>query len=86
MVPSQRVNRRAEPVSVLRHALTLTDEQRQQRVGSRALSPSELWPQRAKERPRESQGFDILRSIPLSPGKPDTIFHTVNQDVPLDDG
>ena len=47
-------NHRAEPVAVLRRAPTLTDEQRQQRVGSRALSPSELWPQSAKERPRES--------------------------------
>ena len=70
-------NHRAEPVSVLRRAPTLTDEQRQQRVGSRAFSPSELWPQSAKER-QESLGFDLLRSIQLSPGKPDT--------VPLDDG
>ena len=31
-------NHRAEPVSVLRRAPTLTDEQRQQRVGIRALS------------------------------------------------
>ena len=70
-------NHRAEPVAVLRRAPTLTDEQRQQRVGSRALSPSELWPQSAKERPRESKGFDLLRSIQLSPGKPDTVLHTV---------
>ena len=35
-------NHRAEPVAVLRRAPTLTDEQGQQRVGSRALSPSEL--------------------------------------------
>ena len=34
-------NHRAEPVPVLRRAPTLTDEQRQQRVGIRALSPSE---------------------------------------------
>ena len=47
-------NHRAEPVAELRRAPTLTDEQRQQRVGIRALSPSELWPQSAKERPRES--------------------------------
>ena len=33
---------------------TLTDEQRQQRVGLRALPPSELLPKSAKERPRES--------------------------------
>ena len=94
-------NHRAEPVSVLRRAPTLTDEQRQQRVGSRALSPSELWPQSSKERPQESQGIDLLRSIQLSPGKPDTVFQTdkpyenqqtlylaprsANQDVPLDD-
>ena len=47
-------NHRAEPLSVLRRAPTLTGEQRQQRVGIRALSPSELLPQSAKERPRES--------------------------------
>ena len=47
-------NHRAEPVPVLRRARTLTDEQRQQRVGSRALSLCELWPQSAKERRRES--------------------------------
>ena len=35
-------NHRAEPVAVLRRAPTLTDEQRQQRVGKRALPPSEL--------------------------------------------
>ena len=43
-------NHRAEPVSALRRAPTLTDEQRQQRVGTRALSSSELLPQSAKER------------------------------------
>ena len=47
-------NHRAESVAVLRRAPTLTGEQRQQRVGLRALSPSELWPQSLKERPRES--------------------------------
>ena len=62
---------------MLRRAPTLTDEQRQQRVGSRAISPSELWPQSAKERPRESSGFDLLRSIQLSPGKADTVLNTV---------
>ena len=67
-------NHSAEPVPVLRRAPTLTDEQRQQRVGSRALSPSELWSQSSKERPREASRIDILRSIQLSPGKPDTIF------------
>ena len=46
-------NHRAEPLPVLRRAPTLTDEERQQRVGLRALSPSELLPQSAKERPRE---------------------------------
>ena len=35
-------NHRAEPVAVLKRAPTLSDEQRQQRVGSRALSTSEL--------------------------------------------
>ena len=44
----------AEPVPVLRRAPTLSDEQRQQRVGLRALSPSEHLPKCAKERPRES--------------------------------
>ena len=43
-------NHRAEPDAVLRRAPTLSDEQGQQRVGSRALSPSELWPQGSKER------------------------------------
>ena len=47
-------NHRAEPVAVLRRAPTLTDEQRQQRVGSRALSPSKHLAKCAKERPRES--------------------------------
>ena len=47
-------NHRAEPFAVLRRVPTLTDEQRQQRVGIRSPSPSELWPQSAKERPRES--------------------------------
>ena len=95
-------NHRAEPISVLRRAPTLTDEQRQQRVGLRAFSPSELLPQSAKERPRESSGFNLSRSIQLSPGKLDTVFHTVkpwenqqtlymaprsvNQDVSLDGG
>ena len=46
-------NHRAEPLPVLRRAPTLTDEQRQQRVGLGALSPSELLPQSAKERHRE---------------------------------
>ena len=62
-------NHRAEPVAVLRRAPTLTDEQRQQRVDSRALPPSELWPQSAKEGVRESQGLDRARSCLLSPGK-----------------
>ena len=35
-------NHRAEPIAVLRRAPTHTDDQRQQRVGLRALSPSEL--------------------------------------------
>ena len=70
-------NHRAEPDTVLRRGPTATDEQRQQRVGSRALSPSELWPQSAKERPWESSGYDLRRSIQLSPGKPDTVLHTV---------
>ena len=67
-------NHRAEPVAVLRRAPTLTDEQRQQRVGSRALPPSELWPQSAKEEVRESQGLDRPRSCVLSPGKLKTGF------------
>ena len=95
-------NHREEPLPVLRRAPTLTDEQRQQRVGLRALSPSDILPQSAKERPRESSGFDLSRSIQLSPGKLDTVFHTVkpwenqqtlylaprsvNQEVSLDDG
>ena len=72
-------NHRAEPVAVLRRAPTLTDEQRQQRVGSKALPPSELWPQSAKEGVRESQGLDRPRSCLLSPGKLNTgltLFHT----------
>ena len=48
-------NHRAEPVPVLRRAPTLTDEQRQQRVGLRALSPSELLPKCAKERPGKAK-------------------------------
>ena len=47
-------NHWAEPDPVLRRAPTLTDEQRQQRVGLRALSPSELLPESSKERLRES--------------------------------
>ena len=94
-------NHRAEPLPVLRRAPKVTDEQRQQRVGIRALPPSELLPQSAKERPRESSGFDLSRSIQLSPRKQDTVFHkvkpcenqqtlylaprSVNQDVSLDD-
>ena len=95
-------NHRAEPIAVLRLAPTLTDEQRHQRVGSRALPPSELWPQSAKEGVRESQGLDRPRSRLLSPGKLNTGFahgqtigtlqalymasRSVNQDVSLDDG
>ena len=45
---------RAEPIPVLRRAPTLSDEQGQQRVGVRALSPSEHLPKCAKERPRKS--------------------------------
>ena len=70
-------NHRAEPVAVLRRAPTLTDEQRQQRVGSRALHPSELWPQSVKEGVRESQGIDRPRSCLLSPGKLNTRFDFV---------
>ena len=36
-------------ITLVGAADTLTDEQRQQRVGSRALSPSELWPQTPRE-------------------------------------
>ena len=70
-------NHRAEPVAVLRRAPTLTDEQRQQRVGSRALPPSELWPQSLKERHRKSQWLDRPRSCLLSPGKLNTGFDFV---------
>ena len=47
-------NHRAEPLPVLRRAPTLTDEQRQQRVGIRAFPPSEHLPKCAKEGPREN--------------------------------
>ena len=47
-------NHRTEPVPVLRRAPTLSDEQRQQSVSLRALSPSEHLPKCAKERPGES--------------------------------
>ena len=70
-------NHRAEPVAVLRRAPTLTDEQRQQRVCSRAFPPSELRPQSAKEGVRESQGLDRPRSCLLSPGKLNTGFDFV---------
>ena len=70
-------NHRAEPVAVLRRTPILTDEQRQQRVGSRALAPSDLWPQSAKEGVRESQGLDRPRSCLLSPGKLNTRFDFV---------
>ena len=59
-------NHRAEPVAVLRRAPTLTDEQRQQRVGSRALPPSELWPQSSKEGSGKAKGSTVrgLASCP----------------------
>ena len=62
---------------MLRRTPTLTDEQRQQRVGSRSLPPSELWPQSAKEGVRESQGLDRPRSCLLSLGKLNTGFDFV---------
>ena len=65
-------NHRADPVPVLRRAPTLSDEQRQQRVGLRALSPSEHLPKCAKERPRESQG-----DIQGSPAVPEKAQHRV---------
>ena len=58
-------NHRAEPVPVLRRALTLTDEQGQQHVGLRALPPSEHLPKCAKEDPGRTMG----QSSPAVPGK-----------------
>ena len=54
-------NHRAEPVSVLRRAPTLTDEQRQQRVGIRALSSI-----RALAAEREGETPGKLRARPSS--------------------
>ena len=73
-------NHRAEPVAVLRRAPTLTDEQRQQRVGSRALPPSELWPQSLKERVSGKPMARPSAVLPAVPGKSSTqgltLFHT----------
>ena len=68
-------NHRAEPVSVLRRAPTVTDEQHQQRVGSRALSPSELWTaERGGETPGKLRIQTFSWSSPSCPRESPTQF------------
>ena len=80
-------NHRAEPVPVLRRAPTLSDEQRQQRVGLRALPPSEHLPKCANKRdPGKAKDSTFQGPSSCPRESPITVFHTVkpgkNQQTP----